>query len=386
MNDVILNETITILPPNSTMYLEKRQYYPKSCTNCGRYGHDCKKCRDPTTSWGIILVDVRPHDNVINYKTLSKTNNDIEINSKSDYNNIESYMRDIKFLLVSRKHSLGYIEFLRGRYKPSNIEGIMFMFKQMMKHEIKNIGMYEFDELWDTFWGDFSKKQYYHDEFMMSKEKFNKLKNKLGVDLDLAFYVNNVKPDYEIPVWVLPKARNKRGENDRDCAIREFCEETRLNKEDIKIISTVKPIVEDILGTNGKRYRHVYYLAEMIGNVSPSIDKSDHCQSSEIGDIGFYTYNQSMTLIRDYHIEKRSILTSLFYFYMNALLKNTICECSDDTFDNVHNKEYEVTYVDDIVVEQDMICSPIVEKSDNEIIAVDSNEFVWTSDFSEMNI
>ena len=52
------------------------------CNNCGNYGHLYKNCRHPILGYGVIL-----------------------------------YNKDLKIIMVERKDSLSYIEFMRGKYK-----------------------------------------------------------------------------------------------------------------------------------------------------------------------------------------------------------------------------------------------------------------------------
>ena len=56
------------------------------CNNCGNYGHIYKNCRHPILSYGIIL-----------YHKCKFTD-------------------EIKIVMIERKDSLAYIEFLRGKY------------------------------------------------------------------------------------------------------------------------------------------------------------------------------------------------------------------------------------------------------------------------------
>ena len=59
------------------------------CNNCGTYGHLFYNCKKPITSFGIVC-----------------------------YRITESNM--IEYLLVQRKDSLGYVDFLRGKYNENN--------------------------------------------------------------------------------------------------------------------------------------------------------------------------------------------------------------------------------------------------------------------------
>lgn len=302
------------------------------CDNCGCSGHDYRACTQPITSWGIILVRMFNND----FKSDCKNPTDIKkfdgsdgikLRSLQDAKYVAENMESIKFLLVSRKHSLGYTEFIRGNYKRDNIDGIIYLFRQMMPEEIKNMATKNFDELWDEFWGnDLRKKAYNKKQYFDSKENFDSLKNKVGVDLSLDFYIKNVKPLYDIAEYGLPKGRKQRGESDIECAIREFCEETGYAQQDIKIINNVKPIIENMTGTNGISYRFVYYLAE---DISENIPKICEKNSNEIGNIGFYSYNECLQLLREYHDEKRNIIKNVFMFYLENLIKKQDNKNSD---------------------------------------------------------
>ena len=105
--------------------------------------------------------------------------------------------------------------------------------------------------------------------------------------------------------------------SDFNCAIREFCEETGYKKEDIKIISDVKPIIENMIGTNGVSYKHIYYLAEDISN---NVVSKNTITSNEIGDIRYFSYEEADQILREYHIEKRNITKNIFMYYLDNML------------------------------------------------------------------
>ena len=67
-----------------------KQYF---CNNCGITGHSFNKCKEPITSLGVI-----------SYKY---TNNN-----------------EIRYLMINRKDSLGFVDFIRGKYNIRNIEYI----------------------------------------------------------------------------------------------------------------------------------------------------------------------------------------------------------------------------------------------------------------------
>jgi ADP-ribose pyrophosphatase YjhB (NUDIX family) len=223
---------------------------------------------------------------------------------------------NIKFLMISRKHSLGYVEFIRGRYKPKNNFGISFMFKQMTSEEIEKIKNSTFDTLWNEFWINSKKKNLTSKEYLESSEKFNQLKNNIDVELGLDFYVNNIKSTYNTLEWGFPKGRKSKNETELNCAIREFCEETNLNESDISICSEIKPIVENLIGTNGVKYRHIYYVAKILNDDI----KDAQITNSEKSELKLLTHAETLTHIREYHKEKKNIITQLYIHITNSYL------------------------------------------------------------------
>jgi 8-oxo-dGTP pyrophosphatase MutT (NUDIX family) len=307
------------------------------CLNCGKIGHEQKQCKDAITSWGIILV--KTDEDLQHFNTdIKKYENfeGIRIYNKKDLFLASENMQKLKFLLIQRKHSLGFSEFIRGKYKIDNINGIRGLFNQMVPEElalIRELTLIKeniFDDLWNYFWGTneiditFNKREY-----LDSKNKFLQLNSRQILESDLEFYLDTANPNYPTPEWGFPKGRKKRGESDLSCAIREFCEETDIKESDINIIKNIKPIEEELIGTNGIKYRHVYYLAELKKEKKNFFNDRFNINNSEIGDIGFFTYDESIELIRDYHVEKKSILGCIMNYYME-LSKKSINEKKEE--------------------------------------------------------
>jgi 8-oxo-dGTP pyrophosphatase MutT (NUDIX family) len=304
------------------------------CGNCGKNGHVYKNCNDPITSYGVILLKVDDIDNDVNDKLVMKLTGDdisresVEINTDGiKYENIHdirtfcNYRNSIKFLLIRRKHTLGYIEFVRGRYNIEHVDGIIFLFEQMTTREIIKIGSSTFDELWDELWLNSKNKSIYNNEYNISNQKFKKLKNENDNYLNLDFYVDNVVPNWDYAEWGFPKGRRNYQETDFMCANREFQEETGFIDDDYIILDQIKAINEKLIGTNGIGYKHIYYPAISDTNKQPVIDKDNKHQVDEIGDIGWFTYDEAMKLIRPYHTERKKILTELYMYIMNNISK-----------------------------------------------------------------
>jgi 8-oxo-dGTP pyrophosphatase MutT (NUDIX family) len=314
------------------MTFQSKKYSP--CLNCGKQGHEQKSCPDPITSWGILLIKTNKnvsHETMMDLVQYDKYDG-IMIDSKSDLPVLIENINNIHFLLVRRKHSIGFAEFVRGRYTLGNINGLRSLFNQMTPEEIEFIKEKTFDEIWAYFWGEslndgiLNKKDY-----VDARDKFTKLKSRSSVELDLDFYISTAQPMYNSPEWGFPKGRKKRGEADLECAVREFYEETGFCESDIKILTNIKPIYEDLIGTNGVKYRHIYFLAELISNKEPKIVNTS--QFAEIGDIGFFQYNDCMTLLRDYHVEKKTILKKILNYYVESV-KNDKLEDENEWYND----------------------------------------------------
>lgn len=312
---------------------KKRRNKGIICTNCGTDGHEFRNCTQPVTSWGIILMtygDMKRavHDHTINLNTdeINNIKHRIKMSSKSDMEFISRACEDIRFLMISRKHSVCYVEFIRGRYRPEKHSKIMYLFSQMTPEEINKIkhslDMPDgFECLWTEFWGKKANEQYLMKDKLIAQKRYNML-TCTGIDgpeINLQYIVNNVEADYEIKEWGFPKGRRNITETEKQCAVREFKEETGYNESDIQIVDQINPLIEDFTGTNGIKYRHIYYVAELLSDKSPTNNITES-QRNEVGDIQFINFQTAIEIIREYHAPKKIMLSKLFTYYLDRLL------------------------------------------------------------------
>lgn len=270
---------------------------------------------EPITSYGIINIhlsgELNKYNNIlknafdvnahINVDELIIDTNDNKY--KSIYKMVE---RNLLFLLVSRKNSLGYIEFIRGNYDISdNNESVKHLFVQMTDNEIKKIFSYTFDDLWCDLWKKNARKSMYTKEYLSSSEKFN-------VIIPL-FNKNSFKPEYPINEWGFPKGKKKINESNIICAIRECCEETSLINTEMFILPGVNALIENMIGTDNKNYKHVYYLSviDELRNLSVHVDNYHFI---EIDMIGWFKKNVAINLIRPYHTEKLRLIDEVIKY------------------------------------------------------------------------
>ena len=263
----------------NTNTLPKRDVKETFCGNCGEEGHGYRKCLHPIISLGVILF---------------RKNSDNEI----------------EYLMVQRRDTLGFVEFMRGKYNLENVNYIFELFKIMTEAERIKILNNEFDFLWHNLWMNKNLKKF-HNEYSSSKKKFNLLKK--GIEINGKFIsllnVHNTTPVvWKTPEWGFPKGRRNLRESDISCATREFEEESGYKMNDYKVINEIEPIIELFSGTNSIRYKHIYYVAQSKNNVSLEIDKDNFNQVSEISKISWFNFSNAFSSIRDYNMEKRDVL------------------------------------------------------------------------------
>jgi len=213
--------------------------------------------------------------------------------------------------MIQRKDTLGFVEFLRGKYNLENVKYIYKIFEIMTKKERNFIEKNDFDTIWNSLWMNKNIKQY-RNEYDNSKKKFNKLKD--GIELDDKSILNLHKLNCETPCfwdtpeWGFPKGRRNLRETDLECAHREFQEETAFKKQDYKFLN-IKPIDEVFLGSNNIRYKHVYFIGmSMIDTDEIHINNNNVLQLMEISNLGWFTYEECMHKIRPYNLEKKEAL------------------------------------------------------------------------------
>jgi 8-oxo-dGTP pyrophosphatase MutT (NUDIX family) len=259
------------------------------CNNCGKHGHLFYQCKLPITSYGIILF---------------------QIEKQCDNKN------KIKFLMIRRKDTFGYIDFIRGKYSPYNNEHIQNIVNEMSIHEKKKILSESFDTLWKNMWGDSSNNLHKNEENSSAK-KFDIIKNGVHYNeieperiISLQDIVNNSCTSWEETEWEFPKGRRDYDEKDLDCALREFEEETGIKKNKIKLIENIMPFEETFIGSNHKSYKHKFFLAYLDND--DNYDLLNNYQKAEVSKMEWKTLEECLNCIRPYHLEKKELVKRIY--------------------------------------------------------------------------
>ena len=302
--------------------IKDKSQFKKSlyCSNCGKYGHNSKKCEEPITSIGIICVkfnNININENNFN-EFISNKYLDIDNYNFSHIDNINKliyFKRNIKFLMIQRKHTLAYIEFVRGKYKINEHEKLIDLFKNMTQEEIDKISQLNFDLLWDSLWKSTSKNKVFQKEYKLSKELFEELIiNEIMID------ILKIKPKYSFPEWGFPKGRRNIFEKNIDCALREFEEETSIPQDKINLLTKINCVNEEYVASNNISYKHIYYLGYVNSDNINNKNLEDF-STYEVGKIGWFTWEEATNLIRDYYQEKIKVVNMIYFLFFNLYLE-----------------------------------------------------------------
>jgi 8-oxo-dGTP pyrophosphatase MutT (NUDIX family) len=258
------------------------------CTNCGLNGHIFRNCLSPVTSYGIIAV--RYIDDKYNNSPFSKN---VSIDNGND---------SLQYLLIQRKDSLAFVEFIRGKYNPYDEEYLITLLRGMTQKEQSLILLKSFDDLWQFVWGETSNVKSHKNDYDTSQKKYAIIKDKLNK------LINENPSKWSEPEWGFPKGRRNPYESDLNCAIREFQEETDLKRSDFVIIQNTYPIAETFFGSNQVHYCHKYYIAVCNKSINVEMNIDNQIMTREIGAIKWCSLDEAISKIRPDNVEKREIL------------------------------------------------------------------------------
>lgn len=256
------------------------------CNNCGRSGHSFGQCKSPITSYGLIVCRQKREST------------------------------EPELLMIRRKDSLGFVEFVRGKYPLTNRGYILNILNEMTLDEREQLKTQTFDELWDSLWGGTAGFQYRSEE-KTSRDKYESLKNGImsgGVSFSLSDLLEEADSEWSETEWGFPKGRRNYQEKDMACGLREFEEETGYPKSKVSIIQNILPYDEIFTGSNYKCYKHRYYVGFI--NYDDTVEEHDF-QKHEVSKCEWKRIGDCVSCLRPYNNERIAIIRSV-----SALMNN----------------------------------------------------------------
>jgi 8-oxo-dGTP pyrophosphatase MutT (NUDIX family) len=249
------------------------------CNNCNRTNHLYNNCRSPVTSIGIIAF--------------------------------RSGHQGPEFLMIRRRDSFGFVDFVRGKYSLNDEVYIQRIIDEMTIYEKDNLIQLTFDQLWKLLWGEYTRGSQYKNEESISCEKYNQIvsgiRTKDGKRKTLQQFINDSNTRWSETEWGFPKGRRNYNEKDLTCALRECLEETGYDITCDNIIQNILPFEEIFMGSDMKCYKQKYFLAMVDLDKKP---KKAH-DIMEVGLMKWMTYDDCIHSIRPYNLEKIAIIEKI---------------------------------------------------------------------------
>jgi len=253
------------------------------CNNCGKSGHYYHQCKIPIISFGVIAYRKDPAND------------------------------QIRFLMIRRRHTLGFIDFIRGKYSMYNKEYILNLFQEMTVDEKETLRTDDFKTIWNKMWKTPKKmSDSEYNEILSSNDKFNSLKtgiiNHRGEEysIETLTYESDLLVKWVEQEWGFPKGRRDCNEKDFDCALREFTEETGYSAKLLIPTENVLPFEEIFMGSNLRTYKHKYFLMKM-----PDVLPETKHDAIEVSKMEWKTYEECVKCIRPYNLEKLRIIAKV---------------------------------------------------------------------------
>ena len=246
------------------------------CNNCGEKGHVFRTCSYPIISCGLVLLKGDDDPFVLPV-----------VNTKQ-----------VRVLMVRRKDSMSFMEFIRGKYEETDNNYICRLVENMTQDEQQKIMTLPFATLWAQLWGN--GRDTHSPEFYQAKDKFELLDKITIVRQNLSRWLE--------PEWGFPKGRRMRGESDLDCAIREFWEETNISRESYTVCKNLS-FTEIFTGTNNVQYKHVYFLGLL--KKAEEVDltqKLTACQKREISALRWMTFDECKKTVRPHYVRRMEVI------------------------------------------------------------------------------
>ena len=189
-----------------------------------------------------------------------------------------------------------------------NIQNIVYLVKlclQLPPQERINLQMRTFKGIWEDLWVqvDSGSRNFKH-----ANEKFSTIRSQKKYGLNNL--IRQVPCTWGEAEWGFPKGRLEKNESELQCALRELFEETNIPESSIVQIYP-KTISETIVGTNNLTYQNEYYLAIVKSTCEPFLNAENRSQFQEIGDLGWFNFQDALRKCRSYEEEKKETLKKI---------------------------------------------------------------------------
>lgn len=195
----------------------------------------------------------------------------------------------IEMVMVKKRCTYYFTLFILGSYRMGDNKRLLHLFSRMTPEEKLVVLTFNFETMWNHHWQThnnnpkFNRKKIADFSFYTAKKnKFDKLiadDNGKRIRSLISISKNSSL------IWEIPKGRKIFDhENDIECAVREFQEETGISKESYRIVPEIKPF-KTTERDGDTYYISTYYVAIPVKHIKLRIDFDMLDQICEIIDI-----------------------------------------------------------------------------------------------------
>lgn len=257
-------------------------------------------------------------------------------------------LKNVEILLVKKRYTYQFFEFVFGRYKKNETKHLMYLFNHMTYAEKVCILNMKFSEMWYKIWLNDPEKSYFYGykhikEGRMEPEK-KRTKRTSAQEKGIGSYFKKkskfessfvkdsgkrlldmieVSSNSEAP-WDIPKGHKNPLEKDMNAARREFEEETGVDPKNYTMLWHVNPVVMSYQSADGNIYKHYYYLARVENSWEPKVSFKKYSQVVEIECVKWVTMKDVQFLQLNVEHHKRmlalfGVITKLFKKHTKVL-------------------------------------------------------------------
>lgn len=302
------------------------------CLKCGSGGHSNATCSGPVTSFGLVIY-ANPGSGIQSGRLYPRSFTGcnihgpglgLELVERVDAMGIKqkesevSEVSEVLFLLVERKDTVGFLNIVQGAYSdtsPYRERKLKRYVYELTCGERHKLVSSPFSDLWKIAGS--------------TKRDMKKAERRFD-SLNISDLLEKNPCSFEEADFLMPKGRLRRGETVQECAIRESAEETGYNPSDFELIESCPSYEEHFIGTDGKNYRNVFFVAKLKADAKVMTPLgTDPQQSKEVRNVGWFNLYQCRKLIRGYHQRKIDILSDVSLRLQNQSSRShkagTIC-------------------------------------------------------------
>lgn len=195
------------------------------------------------------------------------------------------------FLIANRGCSYEYVDMFNQRCPIEKVYDYVRMCTQAERQRLTRY-IDDFDTLYYDSLGTFRQ---YH----VVKDRFDKIKPIIKDALQ------DTPLASDRSLYGFPKGRKKTGESGVEAALREFEEEVKISRDMVKV-SGLPPLEEKYIGSDGKKYKNVYYRCSTTHMIIPRkvrtrsrIQGRQYMVSKEILDVKWMKKEEALEFLDD---------------------------------------------------------------------------------------